>query len=234
TYFRARCLSCHGAALAASHPKPSDDCIGCHMPRRPVSDGAHTIFTDHHIARRPSLLAPGRLDSHAAASPGTPLELAAWHEPRGPLVQRNLGLADVRLGERTETFPLVNEGFELLMGCWDAFPDDTAVLTALGDAAITAGHGAEAASLFERAIQLEPNVPLHYLHAGLAWKAAHEDAKAARYLEKAAELDPLLEQPYLELAAVYASAHDEAGLRRTYARYLKAFPQSIRAQQGRR
>src|SRR6516225_6979816 len=60
TYFRSRCLSCHGAALVKSHPRvsdvarasrplsrerlapaqgPNDDCISCHMPRRPVSDG---------------------------------------------------------------------------------------------------------------------------------------------------------------------------------------------------
>src|SRR5579863_6917921 len=41
-YFRARCLECHGEALVKRHPKPSDNCVGCHMPRRPVTDGAHT------------------------------------------------------------------------------------------------------------------------------------------------------------------------------------------------
>ena len=222
-YFRARCLSCHGSALLARHPKPSDDCIDCHMPRRPVSDGAHTIFTDHHIARRPR------------SAPGTPrsgsLVLAAWHEPSGALAKRNLGLADVRVGERIESIVLVNDGLQSLMACWDSFPDDTAVLTGLGDAAMTAGHGADAASAFERAIELEPKSALHYLHAGLAWKSAHEDTKAAGYLEKASELDPLLEQPYVELASIYSNAHDLVMLRRTTERYLKAFPQNIRAQQ---
>src|SRR5579863_5920592 len=41
-YFRSRCLSCHGSALLKTHPKPNEDCIGCHMPRRPVTDGGHT------------------------------------------------------------------------------------------------------------------------------------------------------------------------------------------------
>jgi hypothetical protein len=52
-YFRQRCLACHGLALLKTHARPNEDCIGCHMPRRPVSDGAHTVFTDHRIARRP-------------------------------------------------------------------------------------------------------------------------------------------------------------------------------------
>lgn len=222
-YFRARCLSCHGAALLARHPKPSDDCIGCHMPRRPVSDGAHTVFTDHHIRRRPE-------PAGAESSPARPRALAAWHTPAGPLAERNLGLANVKLGERIESISLVNDGLQLLMSCWDSFPDDPALLTGLGEAAMTAGHGADAASVFERAIQLEPNVALHYLHAGLAWKTAHDDAKATRYLEKAAELDPLIEQPYLELVSIYSDDHDLVNLRRTTERYLKAFPQSIRAQ----
>ena len=72
-YFRARCLSCHGAALTKSHPKPNEDCIGCHMPRRAVTDGAHTIFTDHDIARRP----PSEAGTHVPPKPGS---LMAWHE----------------------------------------------------------------------------------------------------------------------------------------------------------
>jgi len=74
SYFRDRCLSCHGPALLKTHPKPNQDCIGCHMPRRPVTDGAHTVFTDHRITRRPP---PASSTAMAANSPDANLALAA-------------------------------------------------------------------------------------------------------------------------------------------------------------
>ena len=129
TYFRSRCLSCHGAALVKTHPRPSDlaraarpdlsgsrppsrerlapaegssdDCIGCHMPRRPVSDGGHTVFTDHRIARRPP-------SETSAAGADAPSPLVAWYEPPAAFAKRNLGLAGVEVGERLKSTTLIS------------------------------------------------------------------------------------------------------------------------------
>jgi tetratricopeptide (TPR) repeat protein len=154
----------------------------------------------------------------------------AWHDPPGALAKRNLGIAEVNVGERLESFLLVSQGFDWLMACWDNFPNDTAVLTGLGTALMESGHGAEAAAAFEQAIQIEPRVAVRYLHAGLAWKVAHDNAKAGEYFEKTIQLDPLLDQPYRELADIYSETHDGAMLRQTLERYAKAFPKRIRAQ----
>lgn len=223
TYFRKRCLSCHGTALIKNHSKPNDDCIGCHMPRRPVSDGGHTVFTDHHIGRRPPSQA-------STAGTDEPQSLVAWRDPPGALARRNLGLADIRVGIRLESSTMVNQGFQLLLDCWPSFPNDPALLTGMGKALLASGHGADAAAAFEQAIQMEPNVALHYLQAGLAWNAAHDAKTAVARLEKACQLDPLMEEPYLELAAIYSQAHDSTMVRQTYERYLKAFPKSMAAQ----
>jgi hypothetical protein len=225
-YYRSRCLSCHGEKLVKTHPKPSGDCVGCHMPQRPVTDGAHTAFTDHRIWRRPPPLA-----SSPARSP-VPGSLVAWQEPSGALAKRNLGIAEVKVGERLESFLLVSQGFDLLMACWEQFPNDPAVLMGLGTALTEAGHGPEAAAAFEQAIQIEPKVAVNYLHAGLAWKVAHDDTKAAEYFEKTIQLDPLLDQPYTELATIYVETHDREMWRQTVERYAKAFPKSIRAQRA--
>ncbi len=217
TYFREKCLSCHGAALLKTHAKPNLDCIGCHMPRRPVTDGAHTVFTDHRIARRPP-------PAHGTATHVDDVtSLVAWHEPAGTLAQRNLGIADIKVGERNESFPLVNQGFELLRDSWEKFPNDPPTLTGLGDALLTAGHGADAVAAFEQAIQLESNVAVHYLHAGLASEQARDSQKAIDDFEKALQLDPLMEQPYRELGRIYSEAHDAAKVNETYERFLKAF-----------
>jgi hypothetical protein len=223
TYFRDRCLSCHGVALLKSHPKPSDDCIHCHMPLRPVTDGAHTVFTDHRISRRP-------LPQSGTAGTEEPPTLVAWHDPPAALAERNLGLAYVKVGDRRESPALVSQGFQLLYACCSDLPDDPQVLAGIGNALLAAGQASFAAGVFERAIQIEPNNALNYLHAGLAGKALHDKEKTVDNLEKAVQLDPLLEQPYLELAKFYAESHDTVMLQRTNERHLKAFPKSIRAQ----
>jgi tetratricopeptide (TPR) repeat protein len=225
-YFRERCLSCHGAALLRKHPRPNLDCTGCHMPRRPVSDGGHTVFTDHRIARRP----PKELGSSSNAEPAA---LMAWHEPASALAERNLGLAEIEVGERTHTFSLISHGSKHLMEIWSQFPTDPQVLTGIGQVLLgleNTGAGEDAASVFERAIQAEPENASNYVHAALAWKAAHDDHKAIQYLEKAIRLEPVAEQPYLELAEIYAAQHQPALVHLTYERYLEAFPQSIEAQ----
>ena len=245
TYFRARCLACHGAGLVKTHPKPNDNCIGCHMPRRPVTDGAHTVFTDHHISRKPVPANCGSIagnkDADRCGAESVPLSmvnrqssmvssLVAWHDPAPALAKRNLGLAEVRVGDRLESETLVSQGFELLLDCWPDFPRDPAVLTEIGRALLAAGHGADAAPVFEQAIQLEPEVAVNYLHAGLAYEGARDDKRAIANFEKALELDPLLEQPYRELIAIYSGTGDAAMTRATAAKYLRAFPQNLAAQ----
>jgi len=118
----------------------------------------------------------------------------------------------------------------LLYACCSDLPDDPPVLAGIGNALLAAGQASFAAAVFERAIEIEPNNALNYLHAGLAGKALHDREKAVDNLERAMQLDPLLEQPYLELAKFYAESHDAVMLQRTYERYLKTFPKSIRAQ----
>lgn len=229
-WFRARCLSCHGDALLRTHPKPNDDCIGCHMPHRPVSDGGHTVFTDHRIARRPP---PEPPESIVATEPGASEDhsLVAWHDPASPLQQRNLGLAEIEVGERIKNVPLISQGARRLSQCWPGFPKDPALLTSLGQVLLGVNDAGEAAQVFERAIQADPNDASNYLHAALAYNALHDPQKAIEYLEKALRIDPIFEEPYVVLAGIYKDEGQPEMAHLTYERYLKAFPQSIRAQQ---
>jgi Flp pilus assembly protein TadD len=55
TYFRSRCLSCHGSpAFVSKHHPDQPNCSGCHMPREKSGDVAHEQVTDHRIQRRPA------------------------------------------------------------------------------------------------------------------------------------------------------------------------------------
>jgi tetratricopeptide (TPR) repeat protein len=223
-YFRDRCLACHASQLAG-HPKPTDDCIGCHMQRRPVRDGGHTAFTDHHISRWP------RSDT---ASDNTPERLVAWRDPPAAFVKRNLGLADIEVGRQFQSTPHMLEALRLLTDCKHDFSYDPAVSTGIGMVLLGMKHGAEAAASFAQAAQVEPGVGSHYLDEGFAWKAANQPAKAIENFEKALQLDPLLEPAYRELAALYSQAHDPEKVRNAWERYLRALPGSLEAQTGAR
>jgi predicted CXXCH cytochrome family protein len=65
SYFRDRCLTCHGAPdfVSKHHPEQAD-CSGCHMPREKTGDVAHEQVTDHRIQRRP-MLALDQAGAHA-------------------------------------------------------------------------------------------------------------------------------------------------------------------------
>ncbi|MGH9446906.1 MAG: hypothetical protein ACRD3O_14420 [Terriglobia bacterium] len=229
-YFRARCLSCHGAALLETHPKPNRNCIACHMPRLPVTNGGHTIFTDHRIAIYTAQEIAGKATPPAASLAREQQTLVAWRPPPPAFQERNLGLADVKAGERLKAFTLVNRGFKLLLQCWSKFPNDPAVVTAIGQVLLGAGDASQAEALFQKVIQLRPNDASSYVHAALAWHAEHKDAQAVSCLNKALRIDPLVQQSYRDLAGIYAADHDLVMRRQTYERFLRAFPKSIEAQ----
>jgi tetratricopeptide (TPR) repeat protein len=190
------------------------------MPRREVTDGAHTTFTDHRITRRP-------LPEIIAEAPVEQRRLVAWREPPAELATRNLGLADVEVGEKLRSKSITLAGMQLLLSYWPKFPDDVAVLTDIGEVLFNLGDNERSAAAYEQAIKLEPRGATHYLHAAIAWRAAHDDAKAVDYLEKALQLDPLLEAAYRQESEIYAELGDKEMVQRARARYLKAFPGTV-------
>ncbi|MGH9448974.1 MAG: hypothetical protein ACRD11_00365 [Terriglobia bacterium] len=234
-YYRARCLSCHGAELLKTHPKPNENCIDCHMPRLPVTNGGHTIFTDHRIAiYPPQQIAAGKAFTTASSPASTFAEragvLVPWREPPPQFARRNLGLADIEVGERVKSLAMIQRGYRLLVKCLPRFPNDPAVLTAAGQVLLGAHHAAEAEAMFERVIQIQPNNAPDYLHAALALKAAGNEQKAIEYLNHALQLDPIMRQPYVDLVGIYEEQGNATMLLRTDERYAAAFPKMLDAQ----
>ena len=221
-YFRAKCLSCHGQAIAQKHTKPADNCIGCHMPKRPTTDGAHTVFTDHEIARFP---APRDQSPSAAA----PMKLRPWHEPAAALATRNLGLANVAVGERTQSSELIDEGAGQLIAAMKDLPPDPVLLTKLGFVFLRKGFASDATEFLAYALKLQPSEASAHANLGVAYKEQGEAEKAITELDQAIELDPALETAYRSLGEIYLSQQNFPELRRTLERYLKAMPNNLQA-----
>lgn len=235
SYFRARCLNCHGEALLTSHPKPNQNCFGCHMPRLPAGRGKHTIFTDHRIAiYTPEELA--RLRAPSLDEGSTPAssedELVPWHEPPPQFAQRNLGLAYARVGQQLEFFPFTRRAYQLLVSASNDFPDDPVLLRAIGQIISGTKAEADAEALFDKALAAEPNSSLLYYDKAVAAEQAGDDKNAIAYFEKTLQLDPWLVDPYQHLARLYAANAQLDLAQQTYVRFLKAFPESMDAKRG--
>ena len=222
-YYRERCLACHGEKLLKTHVKPADNCIACHMPGRKAKDGAHTVFTDHRIARAP---VTGSQESAPVA------KLIAWHEPRGALALRNLGLANIDIGERERSAELLDEGARQVVEAMKTLPPDPVMLTKVGLVLVRKGEGTDAAEVLEYAVQLDPGRAGSHVNLGNAYKESGLAEKAIAEFERAIELDPSLESAYRSLAEIYSRAGNADGVRKTFERYLKFMPNSMTARKA--
>ncbi len=155
--------------------------------------------------------------------------MAAWREPAKAVAGRNLGLANVLVGERDESAPHMDAGFRLLADVYESRPDDPAVLTSLGLVILRKGRAPEAARLYERAVALDPLYAPYRINAATAWTQAGDLEKAIDHLETAIRMDPSLERAYRKLGEIYTRTKQPAKARQVFERYLKFMPGNVTA-----
>jgi len=128
-----------------------------------------------------------------------------------------------------ELFPFTRRGYQLLVSASNDFPNDPVLLRAMGQIISGTKREAEAEALFDKALAAEPNSSLVYYDKAEAAEQAGDGSNAISYFEKTLQLDPWLVDPYQHLARLYAANAQLALAHQTYARFLKAFPESIDA-----
>jgi predicted CXXCH cytochrome family protein len=147
SYFRSRCLTCHGeSAFVSRHHPDQPDCSGCHMPREKAGDVAHEQVTDHRIQRRPS-------PSTQRSAPTGDLTVVGG----GRVSDRDLGLAYFQLAKRGDQ-PSGQKAMLLLQqaersGGTQADPD---LHTALGFLAHVSGDQKTAVREYQAALRANP------------------------------------------------------------------------------
>jgi predicted CXXCH cytochrome family protein len=152
-YFRAKCLSCHGAAFGEKHHSDRPDCTACHMPASASVDVAHTQVTDHRIPRRPQVGAQLLQDPSDTVS-SLRLVLFPGGETTDP---RDLALAWTSLVESgmSDAEP---EARDQLSKALNQSPDDPAILSALGYMEQKRGNIDGARQLYQRALAMDPDL----------------------------------------------------------------------------
>ncbi|HYL16826.1 MAG TPA: multiheme c-type cytochrome [Terriglobales bacterium] len=154
SYYRGKCLACHGAAFGSKHHAEQPDCTGCHMPSSQSTDVAHTQVTDHRIPRRPDI-SPQLLQDvdPRSAKPrliAFPPSLGSDHDVR------DLALAWQSLAQRGMS-SAAGEAERLLHLAAKQTPDDPALLAALGYIEQKRGATDRARELYQKAIALDPS-----------------------------------------------------------------------------
>jgi hypothetical protein len=197
-YFRDRCLACHAAKLATRHAASSQDCIACHMPRKPTTDGGHTIFTDHRIASRPGV----------ADEEGNVTDLRSWREPGAQFRDRNLGLALADYSMQKKSAPQMVEAFRLLYRIEKTSSADSQVLAALGSLLFIAQDTQEAEKRYRQAIALKPDFAPYQVNLAAALLKEGRREEAQLHLERALHLDPLLESGVELLSRIYRESRE--------------------------
>lgn len=153
SYFRGKCLACHGNAFAAAHHPDKSDCTACHMPSSLSSDISHTEVTDHRIQRRP------QVSPHLLQDPSTqqvPLRLAPFPDSRQAEDDiRDLALAWQSVAENG-SLQARHEAERLLPLAVKQSPDDPILLSTFAYTELNRGAIDHAQELYKRALALDP------------------------------------------------------------------------------
>jgi Flp pilus assembly protein TadD len=156
SYYRGKCLACHGDAFAAKHHVDQPDCTSCHMPRTNSTDVAHTQATDHRILRLPLMPLQGVQSAEAAHLVRFPADAGAQAEAQTSANNPR----DFALGWETLAQSGVGgaaaEAERYLRAAVAERPDDPALLVGLAYIEQQRGARAKARKLYERALTADP------------------------------------------------------------------------------
>ncbi len=149
TYYRAKCLACHGEEFGTKHHPEKPDCRPCHMPALPSNEVTHTQGTDHRILRFPNEAPFPQLQIR-----GKPLTAFPVTE-ESLVTTRDYALAWKSLAQRGLE-GAAQEAQNYLQKAINENPDDATLLTALGSLEQRQQHDAQARDLYARALRLDP------------------------------------------------------------------------------
>lgn len=206
---RKKCLDCHEPAACKERPaarlQNHDDCVRCHMPRNPVADVEHAVYTDHSIPKRPRSAQP---------PPSRNLTLVPFGRAKASI--RDLALAYASLpeaGDRPRTL-------KLLRSALAEAPDDIEVLLHLA----YLSSEDKAIPLYEKVLRADPNQVVAAVNLGSALIARGHVARAISLWKDALAKSPGLEPARINLASAQFRAGDSTSAEATLVKALGLNP----------
>jgi hypothetical protein len=155
-FFDSKCLACHTSdsctAPAPVRAQEGNSCTSCHMPKSPVSDVTHAVYTDHSIARNIVAAVHKVTAVHQPGSPARSLTLFGGGTPS----DRDLGLAYALVAERERNSIYEARALDLLEAAVGQRRQDVPAMVQLAHLYGSRGQEEQATRLYETAVASDP------------------------------------------------------------------------------
>jgi predicted CXXCH cytochrome family protein len=216
-WFRQKCLACHDAAACKEaktlRAARQDDCTSCHMPKSPVADAQHVVYTDHSIPRRPRVAV-------APAAPSADLVVfgGARAEPR------DAALAYGILASRAQTAADRARALTALEQAERSDPTDVEVIVYLAELYRNGGQEEKAIPLYRRAIKIDSTQVTAPVGLGGILMERGQDEEAIRLWEDALAKNAGLELVRINMALAQWRSGDLRAAERSLAKAVELSP----------
>ena len=232
-HYNAVCRQCHSSAFnqltKSGKHSASEDCIGCHMPKRRTEDVVHVAVTDHYIQRRKpaaDLLAeiPERHETGSTAYRG-PVELyypeALPATPENDLLR---AVAQVKQGSN------LNSGIDQLAAAVKRhLPDRPEYYFELAEALRRKGDLAKAVPLYQESIRRDPQFVVGMQKLGFTLRQSGHYQEAVESLKRAAAIAPDSLPTWLELGLTYRAQGDQQSAVAAFKKVIELEPDTPEA-----
>ena len=208
------CRRCHSAAfdrlIASGKHTRETDCVACHMPKRRTQDVVHAVMTDHYIQRhKPEAdLVADLAEQPADANPYRG-EVVLYYPKALPRPEDELYVAIAQVKQQSN----LTAGIARLTAAIEKYrPSRAEYYLDLADAWRASGQPGRAVSVYEEALQREPNSLAALQNLALSLLSLHDQARAVDVLRRALALAPQDAATWDLLGGAYAGqgARDEA------------------------
>ena len=228
SYYRNKCLACHGAAFGQKHQHGNPNCIACHMAAVGSRDVAHTQATDHRILRLPGPQ-PMLTDLESASKPATP-QLVPFPASTGPPDIRDLALAWDSLVRRGQG-EFAQKAHDLLTQASRQDPKDATVASDLAYMEQRAGNTSRATQLYQQALQADPTQVDAAVNLGVMEAQSGDPGAALKLWQKAFLRAPAHSAIGIDLALVSCDMGQVDEARAYLNRVLRFNPDLARARE---
>jgi hypothetical protein len=229
-FYRERCFTCHTNKScklpleSRMKQTPANDCVGCHMPRKPTAGIPHSNDTNHRIVRQIGQPYP----DYAFDVPTPDLPDLMCINRRGadatrpmPPVTKLLAYADI-----SQKQPTLNHSyFELLEQLKQSSSDDPQVLCALGRKALADNDFPKAVDYLTKALGKGGDFASTYVDLGEALARLGRVDESAQILEKGAAAWPFSPDIQKSLVFRYLTQKQIPQAHEALKRYVALFPQ---------
>ena len=228
-FFRERCLTCHtNDSCKLPLPNrlketPANDCVGCHMPRKPTAGIPHSNDTYHRIVRKAGQPYPDyAFDDPAPDLPGLVCINRRGADAAEPIPAITKLLAYAEVSQKVPR--LSHYYYDLLEQLQKSSPDDPAVLCALGRKALAEKDHAHAIDYLTKALEKGGDYANTYVDLGEALAESGRGEESIQVLEKGAAAWPFSRDIQKSLVYRYLTAKQIPQAHEALQHYVSLFP----------